>query len=98
MIAGDATTAPPTPAPGGEPTFTPDLPDLTVESVTSRNNQLVVVIANVGAGDVNATMFVTVNGGARETVGAKAGEPLRAGTRSSSCCRTSTSSDVRSRA
>lgn len=61
------------------PTFTPDYPDLALEAVTSRDNRLAVSIANVGAGDVTARVRVTVNDGEPQVVGAKPGEPLRAG-------------------
>jgi hypothetical protein len=68
-------------SPATGPTFTPDYPDLAVESISSRENRLAVTIANVGAGDVNARVLVTVNGGEPQEVGAKPGEPLRAGDR-----------------
>lgn len=68
-----------TPARG--PTFTPDLPDLALEAVSTRDNRLVVSIANLGAGDVTARVLVSVNGAAPQVVGAKPGEPLRAGGR-----------------
>jgi hypothetical protein len=76
---------PGTPTPGtathveATPTFTPDLPDLVVTSVFSRDNQLGVTVANQGAGDATGHILVGVDGGTPEPVTTKDGEPLRAG-------------------
>ncbi|MEX2229175.1 MAG: hypothetical protein WEB13_05985 [Dehalococcoidia bacterium] len=67
--------------PSTNPTFTPDRPDLAIEAISSRDNRLAVSIANLGAGDVTGQVLVTVNGGTPQVVGAKPGEPLRAGAR-----------------
>ncbi|MBM3138965.1 MAG: hypothetical protein FJZ92_01815 [Chloroflexi bacterium] len=63
------------PAPG----TASDLPDLVVDNVFSRDNRLVVVVRNVGRGDVTAPLVVRVNDGRPQPLGAKEGEPLRAG-------------------
>jgi hypothetical protein len=64
-------------APTGVPTFTPDLPDLVIESVFSRDNQLTVVIANIGIVDAIGPTFVSVDGGTPVATDVKPGEPLR---------------------
>ena len=66
-----------TPA-AGAPTQTPDYPDLVIEAVFSRENRLVVLIANEGNADVGGAIYVVVNGGepVRVDVG---GKPLRPG-------------------
>ncbi len=66
-----------TPA-AGVPTQTPDYPDLVIEAVFSRENRLVVLIANEGNADVGGAIYVVVNGGepVRVDVG---GKPLRPG-------------------
>ncbi|MDA0364784.1 MAG: hypothetical protein O3B31_01450 [Chloroflexi bacterium] len=84
VAAGGSPTsgaAAPAGTPSSGPTFTPDLPDLALEAVSARDNRLVVSIANLGAGDVTARVLVSVNGAAPQVVGAKPGEPLRAGGR-----------------
>jgi hypothetical protein len=67
-----------TPQPGG-PTLTPDLPDLVLEEVFTRNNQLMVRIANQGAGDATGEFRVSVRGGAPISLNVKPGEALRSG-------------------
>lgn len=67
----------PAPTPSAAPTETADLPDLIVEAVYSRNNRLVVVIANEGNADVAVPITLTV-GGVPHVVGV-AGKPLRPG-------------------
>jgi uncharacterized protein YraI len=81
IATGTATVAPANaPAPGAvSPTFTPDLADLAVQRVFSRDNRLGVTIVNRGVADVTARILVSVDGGAPQVVGVKAGEPLRAG-------------------
>jgi SH3 domain-containing protein len=61
----------------GAPTFTPDLPDLTIEAVFARNNRLTVVIANIGVVDATGAIFISVDGGAPIPADVKPGEPLR---------------------
>jgi hypothetical protein len=60
--AGSGGTAPGTLASRAAPTLTPDLPDLSLDAVFSRDNQLVVVIANRGAGTFEGELLVTVDG------------------------------------
>ena len=67
----------PAPAGSAAPTQTADLPDLIVEAVYSRDNRLVVVIANEGNADVAAPITITV-GGVPHAAGV-AGKPLRPG-------------------
>jgi hypothetical protein len=62
-----------------DPDLTPDLPDLVVERAYSQDNRLVVRIANVGAGDANATLLVSVDGDTPIALDVRPGEPLRAG-------------------
>ena len=68
--AGPAATAPP--ASGA------DLPDLVVQSVGSKQNRLVIVVANVGSGDLSAGLFARVNDGPARRIDV-AGKPLRPG-------------------
>ncbi len=72
-----STVAPSTPV-AGAPTQTPDYPDLVIEAVFSRENRLVVLIANEGNADIEGAIYVVVNGGepVRVDVG---GKPLRPG-------------------
>ncbi len=79
---GDAggVAAPGTPASPAAPTLTPDLPDLpdlALDAVFSRDNQLVVVIANRGAGTFEGALLVTVDGGAPHRL--EPGAPLAPG-------------------
>lgn len=67
----------PSATPTGAPTFTPDLPDLVIEAVFARNNQLTVVIANIGIVDAIGAIFVSVDGGTPIPADVKPGEPLR---------------------
>ena len=60
-----------------QPTFTPDLPDLRVDSVFSRDNRVIVVVSNIGVVDVDAEIFVSVDGGDLHAADIKPGEPLR---------------------
>src|SRR5690606_4778997 len=82
-LAGAATTPGPTTTPAGAespaPTFTPDLPDLIVASIESRENRLTVVVRNEGIADVTAPMFVRINERAPQLIDIKPGEPLRPG-------------------
>ncbi|MPZ99297.1 MAG: hypothetical protein GEU80_08145 [Dehalococcoidia bacterium] len=61
------------------PTFTPDLPDLIVESIESRDNQLTIVVRNVGIADATADLFLSINDGDPRPIDVKPGEPLRPG-------------------
>lgn len=61
----------------GAPTFTPDLPDLTIEAVFARDNRLTVVIANIGVVDATGAIFISVDGGTPIPADVKPGEPLR---------------------
>lgn len=63
--------------PNVAPTFTPDLPDLAIQSVFSRDNRVVVVVTNVGVVDVLAEITVAIDGGSPRTGDVKPGEPLR---------------------
>lgn len=64
------------------PTFTPDLPDLVIQTAFARGNWLYVSVLNNGAGDAAGTFLVSVNDGAPVTLQvARPGEPLRAGDR-----------------
>ena len=67
----------PAPTASAAPTETADLPDLIIEATYSRENRLVVVVANEGNADVAAPITITV-GGAAHTTGV-AGKPLRPG-------------------
>jgi hypothetical protein len=75
-----ATTASASRPPGSDltadPTFTPDLPDLTIEAVFARDNRLTVVISNIGVVDANGTIFISVDGRTPITADVKPGEPL----------------------
>jgi hypothetical protein len=75
----DGATPPPTTVtePTSAPTFTPDLPDLVIEAIFSRDNQLVVVIANEGIADVTARIMIAVGDGDPRPADVKPGEPLR---------------------
>ncbi len=68
-----ADTATPTAA----PTFSPDLPDLVIDAVFSRDNQLTVVVANVGVADAVATVLISVDGAQPVAADIKPGEPIR---------------------
>ena len=61
--APDTPRAATTPGTDARPTLAPDLPDLLVREVFARDNQLVVVVANEGAGDADGRMEVAVDGG-----------------------------------
>ncbi len=60
------------------PTPTPDFPDLAVEAVYSRDNRLIVAVANLGDADVGGLISIVVDNGepTRVDVG---GKPLRPG-------------------
>lgn len=78
-----AASAPPGAAPAAGPSATPppagaDLPDVVVQAAGSRQNRLVIVVANVGTGDLAAGLFARVNGGAARRIDI-AGKPLRPG-------------------
>ena len=76
VIAPPGATAPPTSA-----TLSPDLPDLVVSSVFSRDNVLWVEVLNQGAADATGEVRVTVDGGSEVVLGVRPGEPLRPGQR-----------------
>ena len=76
-MASPTSTPTPTAAVAG-PTQTPDLPDLVIEAIFSRENRLVVVVANVGVADVDGPILVIVDGGEPIRVDVS-GKPLRAG-------------------
>ncbi|MDP6605450.1 MAG: hypothetical protein QF664_04220 [Dehalococcoidia bacterium] len=79
VIAGADAAVPTSPASGSDvPTQTPDFADLTVEAVFSRDNRLVVVIANLGDADVSDAVTVSVDGGEAHRVDV-GGKPLRPG-------------------
>lgn len=79
VIAGAGAEAPPSPTTAsGAPTQTPDFADLTVEDAFSRDNRLVVVIANHGDADVLGAVTVVVDGGAPRRIDVS-GKPLRPG-------------------
>ena len=59
------------------PTFTPDLPDLTIEAIFARDNRLAVVITNIGVVDASGEIFLSVDGGEPIPADVKPGEPLR---------------------
>ena len=86
--ASDATPAPSRPVADGEasatatapaPTFTPDLPDLVIDAIFSRDNRLVVVVSNEGNADVTAQIMIAVGGGEPRPADVKPGEPLHPG-------------------
>ena len=70
-----------TPTATGVPTATPvlDLPDLVVATVVSRENRLLVTLANEGTTDVTGTILLAINEAAPTPIEVKAGEPLVAG-------------------
>ena len=68
--ADDATPAPTV-------TLTPDVPDLVVADAFSRDNRLVVVVANEGNADVTGAIEIVVNGGAARRI--DVGKALRPG-------------------
>jgi hypothetical protein len=72
----------PTPASSADaaaaPARTPDLPDLAIEAAFSRQNRLVVIVANVGDADIDGAVFVVVDGGEPQRVDVS-GKPLRSG-------------------
>ena len=76
--ADDARPLPASTLAAGAPTQTPDYPDLVIEAVFSRENRLIVLIANEGNADVGGAIYVVVSGGepVRVDVG---GKPLRPG-------------------
>ena len=76
--AGEARPLPAGTVAASAPTQTPDYPDLVIEAVFSRENRLVVLIANEGNADIAGAIYVVVNGGqpVRVDVG---GKPLRPG-------------------
>lgn len=87
-LAGEATPAPSRPIVGATPavtatapapTFTPDLPDLTVDAIFSRDNRLVVVVSNKGIADVTAQIMISVGDGEPRPADVKPGEPLHPG-------------------
>ena len=59
------------------PTLTPDYPDLLVSAVASRNNRLVVIVANEGSADASGPIAVSVDGGEARRI--DAGKALRPG-------------------
>jgi len=76
VIAPPGATAPPLSA-----TLSPDLPDLVVSSVFSRDNVLWVEVLNQGVADATGEIRVTVDGGSEVVLGVRPGEPLRPGQR-----------------
>lgn len=79
IIQPDAT---PTPSPSrtvvaGQPTFSPDLPDIQIDTIFSRDNRVTVVVSNVGVIDVNAEILLSIDGGEPRAADVKPGEPLR---------------------
>ena len=73
--AGDPMASPT--ATAGQPTFTPDLPDLRVDSVFARDNRVTVVLSNVGVVDVVGEILISIDGGEPRSADIKPGEPLR---------------------
>ncbi len=71
-------TAAPSLAAAAGPPQTPDLPDLAIEAAFSRQNRLVVIIANVGNSDIDGAVFVVVDEGEPQRVDVS-GKPLRSG-------------------
>ena len=65
--------------PEATPTLTPDFPDLVVDDVYSRDNRLVVVVANDGSADADGPIEVSVDGGPAQRI--DVGKPLRPGDR-----------------
>ena len=59
------------------PTLTPDYPDLLVSSVGSRDNRLVVAVANRGSADASGPIAVSVDGGEARRI--DVGKALRPG-------------------
>ncbi len=87
-LAGDATPASPRPTESATtavtgtapaPTFTPDLPDLVIDAIFSRDNRLVVVVSNQGITDVTHQIMIAVGDGEARPADVKAGEPLHPG-------------------
>lgn len=76
VASATATATPGATTASGQPTFTPDLPDLAIESVFSRDNRVVVVVTNVGVVDLNAEVTVSIDGGSPHTADIKPGEPI----------------------
>jgi hypothetical protein len=79
IIQPDATH---TPSPSrtavtGQPTFTPDLSDIQIDTIFSRDNRVIVVVSNVGVVDVNADILISIDGGEPQAADVKPGEPLR---------------------
>ncbi len=62
-----------------QPTFTPDLSDLAIVSVFSRDNRVVVVVTNSGVVDLDAQVTVSIDGGPVRAADIKPGEPIRPG-------------------
>ncbi len=86
--ASDARPAPSRPIVGATPaataaapapTFTPDLPDLAIDAIFSRDNRLVVVVSNEGNADVTAQIMIAVGDGEPRPADVKPGEPLHPG-------------------
>lgn len=73
-----APTATPSPTAAAGAVQTPDLSDLALEAVFSRENRLVVIVANVGNADIDGAVFVIVDGGEPKRVDV-GGKPLRPG-------------------
>ena len=73
---------PPTQAPSPDasaaPGQTPDLPDLAIEAAFSRQNRLVLIIANVGNADIDRAVLIVVDDGEPQHVDVS-GKPLRSG-------------------
>lgn len=59
------------------PTFTPDRPDLRIDSIFSRDNRVTVVVSNAGVVDLIAEILISVDGGDPRLADIKPGEPLR---------------------
>lgn len=74
---GASPPLPTAPATVGSPNVTPDLPDLRIAAVFSRDNRLVVVVTNDGAGDAAGPILVAVGEGEPRHV--DVGKPLRPG-------------------
>lgn len=73
------TTLPGTALPGTVPTLTPDLPDLVLQEVFSRDNRLVVVVTNEGNADIAQAILIAVSGAEPRRI--DVGKPLRPGDR-----------------
>jgi hypothetical protein len=77
---GDSTgevTPSPTATSTENPTLTPDVPDLVVQRIGSRDNHVLVVVANEGAADAEGPIEVSVDGGQPHRI--DVGKPLRPG-------------------